>query len=189
MSKNKFEERVEAGAENFQKAVIDWVKNDRFFDGFRNTYARILLVVLAIAGMIGGLVYCYSQESGVLWYIGFALFSVLAQKLSIRFALDGDDVADEYQTQRRNAAYRRAYKVAGALIGWFLFAVLAMIYLAYYAQNGRFSLLPNASFSVFIDGYRILVLLVFIVGSFSLLPYFTWGFKGEPFRSKNEPND
>jgi hypothetical protein len=32
-------------------------------------------------------------------------------------------------------------------------------------------------------------ILVFFMGLFSLIPHFAWGFKGEPFRSKNEPNE
>jgi hypothetical protein len=35
----------------------------------------------------------------------------------------------------------------------------------------------------------VLSVLIFLAGFFTLQPYWAWGFKGEPMRSKDVPND
>ena len=187
----KFEESAEQAAERFERGFINWVKNDRFFDGFRNTYGRILLIVLAAVWLVGGLLYCYNNESGFFIYaIGVGL-SVLAQKISVRFVFSTSDLklADEYQEARRNRAYRRAYTWVTGIVTGLVMTVLFYAYVNVYFTDGYIPLIPNAFINWNIGAYQVAVTLVFLMGLFSLMPYFAWGFKGEPFRSKNEPNE
>ena len=185
---------LERGAQRIEQVVEskvkNWIKNDRFFDGFRNTYARVILWILGNVVLFGGLYLTYTNESGFIPYAIFVFLMVMAQKLSVRFVFDSEgDLIDEYQRARRDRAYRHAYRnVTGAFTG-LIAIVLAFGYFQFYQENGHFSLLPSAFIELNLDSYRVLVLLVFVMGFFSLQPYFAWGFKGEPFRSKNEPNE
>lgn len=187
----KFEAAAEQAAESFESRLINWVKNDRIFDGFRNTYARILLSIITWSVLVGYGAWVYQTESsGIIGYSVAVVLCVLAQKLSVRFVFDneGRELVDEYQRARRNLAYRRAYKRLGFIIASLLVIALAACYVAFYLENKYVTLWPNAAFFVQLDGYRIIVLLIFISGLFTLQPYLAWGYKGEPFRSKNEPN-
>jgi hypothetical protein len=187
----KFEESAEQAAERFERGFINWVKNDRFFDGFRNTYGRILLIVLAAIWLVGGLLYCYNNESGFFIYaIGVGL-SVLAQKISVRFVFSTSDLklADEYQEARRNRAYRRAYTWVTGIVTGLVMTVLFYAYVNVYFTDGYIPLIPNAFIDWNLGAYQVATILVFFMGLFSLIPHFAWGFKGEPFRSKNEPNE
>jgi hypothetical protein len=202
MSKSKLETRIEEGskkleesaeqaAERFERGFINWVKNDRFFDGFRNTYARVLLISLATIWLVGGLIYCYVYSSGFFIYaIGVAL-SVLAQKISVRFVFTTGDLklADEYQEARRNRAYRRAYSWVTNIVTGLVMTVLFFGYVAVYLTDGYIPLIPSAFIEWNLGPYEVATILVFFMGLFSLIPHFAWGFKGEPFRSKNEPNE
>lgn len=186
-----FERVAEKVAGNFEQRIKNWVKNDRIFDGFRNTYARVLLSLITWSVLLGYGAWVYETESsGIIGYTVAVALCVLAQKLSVRFVFDneGRDLVDEYQRARRNLAYRRAYKRLGFMISGLLLLALAACYVAFYFENGYVSFWPNAAFFVQLDGYRIIVLLIFIAGLFTLQPYLAWGYKGEPFRSKNEPN-
>jgi len=202
MSKSKLEKRIDEGskkleesaeqaAERFERGFINWVKNDRFFDGFRNTYARVLLILLASVWLVGGLLYCYNNESGFFIYaIGLGL-SVLAQKISVRFVFSTSDLklADEYQEARRNRAYRRAYTWVTQIVTGLVAVVLFYAYVNVYFTDGYIPLIPDAFIDWNLGAYQVATILVFFMGLFSLIPHFAWGFKGEPFRSKNEPNE
>lgn len=184
---------LERGAQRLEQVVEskvkNWIKNDRFFDGFRNTYARVILWVLGNVVLFGGLFLTYTNESGFIPYAISVFVMVMAQKLSVRFVFDSQgDLIDEYQRARRDRAYRRAYRnVTGAFAG-FIAIVLAYGYYQFFQENGYLRLLPSAFIELNLDSYRVLVVLVFVLGFFSLQPYFAWGFKGEPFRSRHEPN-
>lgn len=187
----KIEESAEQAAERFERGFINWVKNDRFFDGFRNTYARVLLILLASVWLVGGLLYCYNNESGFFIYaIGLGL-SVLAQKISVRFVFSTSDLklADEYQEARRNRAYRRAYTWVTQIVTGLVAVVLFYAYVNVYFTDGYIPLIPDAFIDWNLGAYQVATILVFFMGLFSLIPHFAWGFKGEPFRSKNEPNE
>lgn len=191
MAENEIEEKIEAAAERFEIRLKDWMKNDRFFDGFRNTYARVLLYVLGNLTLFGGLIYCFSESSGLLIYAVLVLLTVLSQKLSVRFVFDtdADELVDEYQRARRDRSYRRAYRnVAGAFTG-LIACILVVSYFTYFVENKYFTFWPTVMLDLNLDTYRTLVVLVFLMGFFTLQPYFAWGFKGEPWRSKDEPND
>ena len=187
----KFEESAEEAAERFERGFINWVKNDRFFDGFRNTYGRVLLILLASGWLVGGLVYCYDNGSGWWVYtIGVGL-SVLAQKISVRFVFTTGDLklADEYQEARRNRAYRRAYSWVTGIVTGLVITVLFFGYVNVYFTDGFIPLIPDAFINWNLGAYHVATILVFFMGLFSLIPHFAWGFKGEPFRSKDEPNE
>jgi hypothetical protein len=187
----KFEESAEQAAERIERGFINWVKNDRFFDGFRNTYGRVLLILLASGWLVGGLVYCYNNGSGFWVYaIGVGL-SVLAQKISVRFVFSTSDLklADEYQEARRNRAYRRAYSWVTGIVTGLVMVVLFYAYVNIYFTDGFIPLIPDAFINWNLGAYQVATILVFFMGLFSLIPHFAWGFKGEPFRSKNEPNE
>jgi hypothetical protein len=62
-------------------------------------------------------------------------------------------------------------------------------YVIFFYDNGYFTLWPNAYLHWSLDTYHLLVVLIFLAGYFTLQPYFAWGFKGEPRRSKDEPTD
>lgn len=192
MSKNEIETSIENAAKRFEQKVIDWVKNDRIFDGFRNTYARVLLSGITWIVLVGyGWAVYETESNGIIFYTLSVGLCLLAQKISVRFVFDleGKNLVDEYQRTRRNLAYRRAYRRLGYMIASVLVVALFYCYAAYYFENGSFSFWPNAAFYVQLDGYRIIVLLIFIAGLFTLQPYLAWGFKGEPWRSKDEPNE
>jgi hypothetical protein len=187
----KLEESAEQAAERFERGFINWVKNDRFFDGFRNTYGRVLLISLAAFWLVGGLMFCYNNGSGFWVYtIGVGL-SVLAQKISVRFVFSKSDLklADEYQEARRNRAYRRAYSWVTGIVTGLVMVVLFYAYVNIYFTDGFIPLIPDAFINWNLGAYQVATILVFFMGLFSLIPHFAWGFKGEPFRSKNEPNE
>jgi hypothetical protein len=187
----KFEESAEEAAERFERGLINWVKNDRFFDGFRNTYARVLLVLLAAGWLLGGLLFTYNTSSGFVNYAVGVAVSVVAQQISVRFVFNsaGKPIVDEYQEARRNRAYRRAYGWVTGIVTGLVMTVLFYAYVNVYFTDGYIPLIPPAFIDWNIGPYQVAVILVFLMGLFSLMPYFAWGFKGEPFRSKNEPNE
>lgn len=187
----KVQESAEQAAERLERGFINWIKNDRFFDGFRNSYARVMLISLAAVWLIGGLLFCYNNGSGFWIYtIGVGL-SVVAQQISVRFVFnaDGRDIVDEYQEARRNRAYRRAYSWVTGIVSGLVLIVLFYAYVNVYFTDGYIPLIPTAFINWNIGAYQVAVILVFLMGLFALMPYFAWGFKGEPWRSKNEPNE
>ncbi len=174
-----------------ESKIKNWIRNDRFFDGLRNTPARVLLWVLGNLALFGGLAICLTRETGIVAYAILVALTVFAQKLSVRFVFDTDavDLVDEYQRSRRDRSYRRAYRnVTAAFVG--LVAVILFYgYVAFYFENGYVTLWPTAFIDLNIDTYRVLSVLIFLAGFFTLQPYWAWGFKGEPMRSKDVPND
>ena len=67
--------------------------------------------------------------------------------------------------------------------------ILFYSYVNVYFTDGYLPFIPDAFINWHIGAYQVAVILVFLMGLFSLMPYFAWGFKGEPFRSKDEPNE
>ena len=87
----RFENRIEAG-------VLDWVRNDQAFNGFRNTPARVLLWVIAVGVIYGFPIAALFTDQVSIWaYIAALLACLVAQKISVRFVFDDDDVIDEYE--------------------------------------------------------------------------------------------
>jgi len=179
------EEMIEAKAELFGKrvtvGVVRWFRNDTFFDGFRNTPARITISTLSFVVLYGGLIGGWITQNILLEYI-IALLIVLAmQAISVRFVfqIEGREVLDEYQSQRRDRAYRRAYKnirsiIFAGVVGW-----LAYTYIRENAdiELGGWELLTYQ---------RAATIAVFAIGLISLQKYLAYGIKGEPFMSRDE---
>jgi hypothetical protein len=194
-SQRSAEEKLESKVEDLEvlveSKIKNWIRNDRFFDGMRNTPARVLLWVLGNLALYGGLAICLTRETGIVAYAIVVALTVFAQKLSVRFVFDTDasDLVDEYQRTRRDRSFRRAYRnVTGAFVG--LVAVILFYgYVSFYFENGYLTLWPTAFINLHIDSYRVLSVLIFLAGFFTLQPYWAWGFKGEPMRSKDVPND
>jgi len=194
-SQRSAEEKLESKVENLEvlveSKIKNWIRNDRFFDGMRNTPARVLLWVLGNLALYGGLAICLTRETGIVAYAIVVALTVFAQKLSVRFVFDTDasDLVDEYQRTRRDRSFRRAYRnVTGAFVG--LVAVILFYgYVSFYFENGYLTLWPTAFMNLHIDSYRVLSVLIFLAGFFTLQPYWAWGFKGEPMHSKDVPND
>jgi len=179
------EEMIEVKAEMFGNkitaGVVHWFRNDTFFDGFRNTPARIIITVLSFVVLYGGLMLCWSSQNYLLHYI-CALFVVLImQAISVRFVfqIEGREILDEYQEKRRDRAYRRAYQNIRSIIGACVVAWVAYTYIreTYDVELGGWELLTyNRSASV----------AVFVVALISLQKYLSYGIKGEPFLSREE---
>lgn len=183
MSEKSFEAKFEAASKKFEAGLVDWVRNDRIFDGFRNTYARMLLAALCWAALYGyGLMAIQVADSNSLVvYPILILLATGAQKLSLRFVFDDDDLIDEYQLQRRNRAYRRAYKRVAL--------ILALVPLVWLLVLNDFDLQSATLAAPQLRFEQVIVFVEFVFGLFILQKYISWGFKGEPFRSKDEPND
>lgn len=175
--------------------IKSWIKNDRVFDGFRNTYARILLLILGLLTVFwfGALAYNDANLTG--WYVGALLLTVLAQQISVRYVFnsDEDELVDEYQAARRDRAYRIAYKNLQTLVVWALLigATLAWLPAEFFSGEQQidwdFTRTLNLSFSV--SANQAIVVFAGAVSLMNLQKYWAWGIKGEPFRSKDEPND
>lgn len=175
--------------------IKSWIKNDRIFDGFRNTYARILLLILGLLTVFwfGALAYNDANLTG--WYVGALLLTVLAQQISVRYVFnaDEDELVDEYQAARRDRAYRIAYKNLQTLVVWALLigATLAWLPAEFFSGEQQidwdFTRTLNLSFSV--SANQAIVVFAGAVSLMNLQKYWAWGVKGEPFRSKDEPND
>lgn len=183
MSAKSFEERIDAIGRNIDRGVRDWVKNDTFFNGFRNTPARILLAVITIAALYGipALELLYGNVS--IWTYAITLWVVVGmQKLSVRFAFDDDSDIDEYQHERRNRAYRRAYKRIGLIIG---------LGVALVAGNGAYlkaTLGTGFQYSFDLASTNWTFVFVFLMGLFILQKYLSWGIKGEPWSDTSREN-
>jgi len=173
-----------------ESKIKNWVRNDRFFDALRTTASRVALWIIANITLFVGLYICYTRETGLIAYAIAVTLLVLMQQLSVRFVFAAsEDFVDEYQRARRDRSYRRAYRnVTGAFTG-VVGVVLFYGYVQFYYSNGYFTLWPNAYLDANIDSYRVLVVLIFLVGYFTLQPYFAWGFKGEPKRSRAQTNN
>lgn len=179
------EEMIEAKAEMFGNrltaSIVRWFRNDTFFDGFRNTPARIIISSLSFIVLYGGLIRCWITQSSLLEYIIALLVVLVMQAISVRFVfqIEGREILDEYQSQRRDRAYRRAYKnirsiIIAGVVGW-----LAYWYIRDHADIG-------------LGGWELLTyqraatVAVFAIGLISLQKYLAYGIKGEPFLSREE---
>ncbi|NBQ96774.1 MAG: hypothetical protein EBU08_09385 [Micrococcales bacterium] len=184
-SPETLEEMIELKAEMFGNrltaSIVRWFRNDTFFDGFRNTPARIIICTLSFIVLYGGLIVGWSTQNILLEYIIALLVVLVMQAISVRFVfqIEGREILDEYQTQRRDRAYRRAYKnirsiIVAGVVGW-----LAYTYIRENAdiELGGWELLTYQ---------RAATIAVFAIGLISLQKYLAYGIKGEPFMSRDE---
>ncbi len=193
----KYEDQIESKLKN-------WVKNDRFFDGLRNTYARVLLIVLTWLTLFGFGYLAFNSESLTLWYVMSLVLLGALHQLSVRFvfnsttdqwfsfrvlSIDSDELVDEYQRARRDRAFHRAYRNLGSFVTALFTAYLVYLVLqaSDAAKSFAFPEVLNVNFQLSLS--QTIVLVAGISGFFTLQKYIAWGFKGEPIRSKNEPNE
>lgn len=200
--KNVVEQELDEIASNvddfgskLETKIKGWIKNDRIFDGFRNTYARVLLYVVGLLTLIWLGILAFNDPALTWWYVGALLATVLAQQISVRYVFsNGDDeLVDEYQAARRDKAYRIAYKnlqslvssalVIAAIISWVPFDV----WLGNNEFNWNFNPLLTFDFSLTLN--QAIVIYAGVIALMNLQKYWAWGVKGEPFRSKDEPNE
>lgn len=178
-----------------ESRITTWIKNDRFFDGFRNTYARILLFILGVLTLIWFGAIAFNNPAFTGWYVLALLVTVLAQQISVRYVFNDDknEIVDEYQAARRDKAYRIAYKNLQSLVGagLLLVAVFAWLPPGFFANNSEidldFSRALGFDFQLTLN--QAIVVYAGVVATMHLQKYWAWGMKGEPFRSKDEPNE
>lgn len=178
-----------------ESKITTWIKNDRFFDGFRNTYARILLFVVGALTLIWFGFLAFNDPALTWWYVAALVLTVLAQQISVRYVFsdDKDELVDEYQAARRDKAYRIAYKNLQSLVGaaMVIAVILSLVplevWLGKAAFDWDFSRWLNFDFSLTLN--QAIVIYAGVVALMNLQKYWAWGVKGEPFRSKDEPNE
>jgi hypothetical protein len=200
--KNVVEQELDAIASNvddlgskIETKVKGWIKNDRIFDGFRNTYARVLLYVLGLLTLIWLGILAFNDPALTWWYVGALLATVLAQQISVRYVFsNGDDeLVDEYQAARRDKAYRIAYKNLQSLVSSALViaAIITWVPSDVWRGNNEFNWDFNTvlTFDFSLTWNQAIVIYAGVIALMNLQKYWAWGVKGEPFRSKDEPNE
>lgn len=185
---------VEDIGTKIESKVKGWIKNDRIFDGFRNTYARVLLYVLGVATLFGLGYLAYQDEALTGWYIFALMLTVLSQQVSVRYVFnsDEDELVDEYQAARRDRAYRIAYKNLQNLIGLAMVLIAANAILPNrFGADGDWTWVwfENLTFGFDLTLNQAIVIFAGVIALMNLQKYWAWGIKGEPFRSKDEPNE
>lgn len=167
-------------ADRIESRTINWVRNDTHFNWLRGTTARVVLACLIWIALYGLGAWSLFHAQAVVPYIICLLALGLAQKVSVRFVFDDDSIIDEYQLQRRNSAYRRAYKRVTSVVATLALLVLVVIYYGS-ITSGNFSWwpLPVAHLNVDVQTYQVVVLATFGLGLFGLQKYISWGFRGE----------
>jgi Na+/proline symporter len=174
MNSKSFEERVEVFGKNIDMSVRTWVRNDRSLNFLRTTSARLILSALTVAVLYGLPAFQMFYRGVSIWiYVGAFVSCILLQKLSIRFAFDDDSQIDEYQQERRNRAYRRAYKRVATIL------TLAIILVTANGYSLKHSLGSGFSYSFDLGSENWVFLGVFVCGLFVVQKYLSWGIKGE----------
>lgn len=185
MTTKNLDNKVDKFEEKIEKGIQAWVKNDQYFNGLRNTPARILLFILTIGVLYGLGAYAFLQEDATsMWtYIVGLIIVGGMQKLSVRFVFDDDSIIDEYQKVRRDKAFRRAYKRIAQILSLVIAVVIVRGFavLNLYNQD-QFWPFPNGTFQLELSTPRVFLGLVFIYSLFALQKYISWGFKGEPWQ-------
>jgi hypothetical protein len=174
MNSKSLEERVEVFGKNIDVSVRTWVRNDRSLNFLRTTRARLILSALTVAALYGLPAFQMFYRGVSIWiYVGALVFCILLQKLSIRFAFDDDSQIDEYQQERRNRAYRRAYKRVATILA------LAILLVAENGYSLKHSLGSGFSYSFDLGSENWVFVGVFVCGLFVVQKYLSWGIKGE----------
>ncbi|MEN9660895.1 MAG: hypothetical protein RLZZ443_824 [Actinomycetota bacterium] len=179
MNTKSFEEKIEALGQRAESGVRGWVRNDTAFNFLRSTPARIVLALLTVGVLYGVPAWQMFNRGVSIWlYAGALVGCVLLQKLSVRFAFDDDSEIDEYQQQRRNRAYRRAYKRVATILA---------IAISVFAADGfylKHTLGTGFKYSFDFGTENWLFVGVFAIGLFVLQKYLSWGIKGESWADR-----
>lgn len=173
----KLERRIRRFETRFEAGVMEWVRNDKVFDSFRSTPARLALWFVTVGVLYGFPVTALFTDTVPLWVYAIALSLCWGiQTISIRFVFNDHEVIDEYQLTRRNNAYRRAYRQIGAIL-----STIAVVCLAGILYQEKWM---GLGWQWNIDTYIASFGLLWIVGLFEIQKYLSWGIKGEPLPSK-----
>jgi hypothetical protein len=189
--KQTLEQKIENAAEAFEarantwsdKTFKRWVGSTEILLGLTNTYARWLITILSYAVLIGWGFYSLYFEDAAVGYAIALLVCFVLQAASVRFIFRWDEISDEYQSKRRDAAYRKAYRSIRQIfvlvaVFWFLSTFVAGYI---YDHSGISFQAP-----LHMDTYRSAVVAIFLVGLMTLQKYASYGMKGEPFISVAE---
>jgi hypothetical protein len=165
------------------RIVIEFFRTSQFFDGLVNTPARILINAMSFFVLYVWGYNVLDKETNFFWWVFTLLVLLGMQAASVRFVFQTEGIADEFQSAKRDLAYRRAYR-----------------------SLRRLTLIPIALFSLFIwgskgnaralwefiayrlDAHRSLTVAVFLFAVISFQKYFSWGMKGEPFTIREIKN-
>ncbi|MFM8927650.1 MAG: hypothetical protein ACKOFA_05555 [Rhodoluna sp.] len=201
---------IQDNQEEIEDEMINWLRNDESFAGFRNTYARVLISLLSIVVLFGYGYYAFMNPELSLWYLGLICLVLVMQAISVRFVFNFDEkssraysmfarfftikpstrrtILDEYQLRRRDKALQRAHGSFVGLLGLALVGAFLYGYQEYFFGEKEFSFtpMPDAVYSFSLSGGQFLVLAFFISGWISLQKYWSYGIKGEPFLSRSE---
>ena len=185
--------RVGFEEDKIEAAFIRFFRSDRIFAGFRNTPARVLITVISILILFGYGYYAFLNSSVAIWYLVFVLLALLLNAISVRFVfqMEGETprhVLDEYHLKRRNKAKERAHDSLKSFIGVVITGGLVYGYKDYIFGEKKASIegLPDAVFEFSLNSGQLIVVLIFVTGYVSLVKYFGYGLRGEPFRSNEE---
>ena len=175
-----------------ESRIRNWVLNDRFFDGLRNTPGRILITLMSWTGLFGLGFVAFTNGSLAWWYAATMAILVILNQLSVRFVFSDEEnrLVDEYQSRRRDKAYHGAYRRVASMVTLILILVLGNW--AFDFGGERFISFTASLPFVFQVNWsleQLFVVLIAIFSYFSLLKYLAWGMKGEPMRPSAQPND
>jgi hypothetical protein len=174
MNSKSLEERVEIFGRNLDISLRTWVRNDRSLNFLRTTRARVVLSAVTVLALYGIPAFQMFYRGLSIWlYVGALVFCVLLQKLSIRFAFDDDSHIDEYLHERRNRAYRRAYKRVATILA------IAILLVAENGYSLKHSLGSGFHYSFDLGSENWVFVGVFVCGLFVVQKYLSWGIKGE----------
>ena len=188
----KLDEKVESLETKIERGVEGWIKNDRIFDGFRNTYARVLITLMSWGGLLGFGYFAFVTPGLFWWYAGTMMVLIVMNQLSVRYVFSEERswIVDEYQARRRDQAYHGAFRRVNNAIGLVVFLLLWNW--AFELGGPKFlQFIAKPRFELTIDWSieQLGVVVVAIIAFLSLVKYLAWGMKGEPWRSKDEPNE
>jgi hypothetical protein len=179
-------DKIDKWGKDLGDRIQRWVQTETRFNFLRRTPGRVALAFIAVCVLYGAGIYAWFDRGPIVtWYPFLIVLVTLAQKISVRFAFDGDSNIDELQHSRRNRAYRRAYKRIGLILTGLV--ILWVVWQFHVQSEHRRVQFPGAPFKLYefhfqtdISFERFLVLITFIVSLFILQKYLSWGLKGEP---------
>ena len=185
--------KVSIAGSSVEDRFIRFFRNETIFAGFRNTPARVLITLLSISVLFGYGYYAFLNTSVAIWYLALIILVLLMNAISVRFVFQMEDpslkhLLDEYHLRRRNKAKERAHDALKSFIG--LLITGGLIYgwrdVIFGGKEFGKSFLPDAVFNFTLDSGQQLVLVFFVLGYVSLVKYFSYGLRGEPFISNEE---
>lgn len=196
--------------DKIQAKIVNWFRNDEFFAGFRNTYARAFITLLSMAVLFGYGYYAFMNPELALWYLGLICLVLVMQAISVRFVFNledkrtiayglsarffsfntgkGQNILDEYHLRRRDKALQRAHEAFVGFLGLALIGAFIYGYQEYVFGEKEFSFspMPDAVYNFSLSGGQLLVIAFFVSGWAALQKYWSYGIKGEPFMSRSE---